>query len=358
MKAVSYEVYKIIDLTNNKIYIGATTEGSGVRFSRHIIRANQGSSYPIHVAIREHKPENFKVEILELCSSLDEMNDRERYWIAKLGSTNPEIGYNGKAGGGIRFQTSETRSKIGDLHRGKISEKRRPILQYTSDGLFLKEYPSITEAELETGIVRSSIIRVLKHRATRPSKKNPYIWLYKDDEVSSEVNPGDYYLNINYQNKVSDNFRKSRTNVVKGDMAKLAVPVAMCDIDGSIIKKYESLAEAHKDTGISTSTIKRYMNDEVYTTKMLESGKATRLWKKLDKNDSDIVAKLNSLKDKGASRNTKVIEQYDLDGNLVAAYKGVCEFMKKQHTEIRTIQKYIEGGIPFRGFYWKIKANR
>ena len=354
MNAISYEVYKITDLTNNKIYIGATTEGSGVRFNRHVARAAQGSSYPIHIAIREHGKENFKLEILQMCDSLDEMNERETYWIAKEGSTNPEIGYNKKAGGGIRFQTSETRRKIGDLHRGKISEKRKSILQYDSDGNFLKEYPSIADAELETAIVRSSIIRVLKKRATRPSKKNPYIWLYKDGEAAATVDPKDYYINLEYKNTVSDKFRSMRVDT-DGDMSKLATPVALCDTEGNILKKYESLSEAHRDTGTSTVTIKKYMTDSEYSAKMVASGKTDKLWKELSKDDPDIVAKLGNIKDKSSDRKTKIIEQYDLNGDLIATYKGVKEFMKEQHTEIRTIQKYIAGGIPFRNSYWKIK---
>ena len=36
----------------------------------------------------------FEKVIIEDCSSLEQMNERERYWIAALSATNPEIGYN------------------------------------------------------------------------------------------------------------------------------------------------------------------------------------------------------------------------------------------------------------------------
>lgn len=348
----SYEVYKIIDLTNNKIYIGATTEGSGLRFHRHVIRAEAGSSYPIHQAILQHGVENFKVEILEFCNSLDHMNEREAYWIAFTGCTNPEIGYNGKAGGGIRFQTEESRSKIGEAHKGKISTKRKTVLQYSSEGNFIREYSSLSLAENMTGISRSSILRVINKKALRPSLKNPYIWIYKVEEVKVKINPEDYYQNLNYKRDLNLEFTQKRI-LTDGDMMKLATPVAQYDLDNNLIAKYESIAEASKKSGVSTTSIRKQVNDPEYINNLKQLSKTKFIWKPCDKNDRDIKELVSSIKTKATKR--KTIEQYDLNGNLINTFNGIVEFMKEFHTEIRTIKNYINMGIPFKGFYWKIK---
>lgn len=355
MKEVnSYEVYKITDLTNNKIYVGATTEGSGLRFRRHITRAEAGSSYPICQAIREHGSKNFKVEILEFCDSLDSMNDREAYWIAFTGCTNPEIGYNGKAGGGIRFQSEESRMKIGDAHRGKISNKRKSLLQYDSEGNFIKEYASLSSAEDQTGICRSSILRVINKKALKPSVKNPYIWIYKtEDIVPYKVNPSDYYQNLDYKRTVNTVFLEKRV-LTDGDMTKLSTPVAQYDLEGNLINKYESISEASKTTGVSSTTIRRQINTPDYINTLKNTSKTKYIWKPCDKNDPDIVELTKDIRNKASNRKTKVISQYDLNGNLVATYNGVVAFMNEFHVEVRTLKNYINSGIPYKGYYWKI----
>ena len=82
-------IYKTTNLINGKIYIGQDFHnkinyiGSGVR---------------LRSAIKHYGKENFIKEILEYCS-LDDLNDRESYWIMYYNSMNPEIGYNLTSGG-------------------------------------------------------------------------------------------------------------------------------------------------------------------------------------------------------------------------------------------------------------------
>ena len=52
-KETTYEVYRLTNSVNNKIYVGATTDGAGARWNRHVQKANAGSDYPFHQAIRE-----------------------------------------------------------------------------------------------------------------------------------------------------------------------------------------------------------------------------------------------------------------------------------------------------------------
>ena len=86
-------IYKITNKLNGKIYIGQSirsVEKSGSYY---------GSGIYIVAAIKKYGKCNFEKAILEHCSSVEELNTREIYWIAELNSTIKNIGYNINAGG-------------------------------------------------------------------------------------------------------------------------------------------------------------------------------------------------------------------------------------------------------------------
>ena len=89
MENENFIIYKLTNTVNNKIYVGGTTDTIDTRFHRHVVRSLKGSEYPLHKAIREYGEEAFEKVIIEDCSSLEQMNERERYWIAALSATNP-----------------------------------------------------------------------------------------------------------------------------------------------------------------------------------------------------------------------------------------------------------------------------
>lgn len=86
-------IYRIINLINNKSYIGQTGSPLNLRFSSHITAAKGPSTTIFHMALNDLGKDHFKIELLEIC---DEENAaaREQYYINKYDSQNPEKGYN------------------------------------------------------------------------------------------------------------------------------------------------------------------------------------------------------------------------------------------------------------------------
>ena len=84
-------IYKVTNKINNKIYVGKKV---GDTFDSNYL----GSGTKIKNAIKEFRIDNFNVELIEWCSTLDILRDRERYWIENLKSRDPNIGYNRKKG--------------------------------------------------------------------------------------------------------------------------------------------------------------------------------------------------------------------------------------------------------------------
>lgn len=104
LKTKTMIIYKITNLVNNKVYIGQTVNsfnqrysGAGVGVERitHLKATNE------HLlrAIGKYGTKNFKVEIIEQCNTVEELNSRETYYIELYDSNNDEKGYN-KLGGG------------------------------------------------------------------------------------------------------------------------------------------------------------------------------------------------------------------------------------------------------------------
>jgi len=97
-------IYKITNKINNKVYIGQS-KNIEQRWKEHIRHSKDEYSRNkphIHCAINKYGKENFNFEVLEECK-FEELDDKERYYIAKYKSNIKGIGYNSTPGGDARY---------------------------------------------------------------------------------------------------------------------------------------------------------------------------------------------------------------------------------------------------------------
>ena len=85
-------VYKVTNNINGKIYVGQHK-------SRVLDESYWGSGVLIRRSQEKYGLENFTIEILEWCSSREDLDSKEIYWIKELNSTDPVVGYNIGFGG-------------------------------------------------------------------------------------------------------------------------------------------------------------------------------------------------------------------------------------------------------------------
>lgn len=133
-------IYKTTNTINNKIYIG---QHQRTTFDKSYF----GSGSLLRKAIEKYGIENFVCELIEECCSFDELNCKEKFYIALYNSNNLEKGYNLTTGGqGIsgykhtietkskikqnnakywknKFLSEETKQKLSLSHKGKITTK-------------------------------------------------------------------------------------------------------------------------------------------------------------------------------------------------------------------------------------------
>ena len=148
-------IYKTTDLTNGKIYIGQHKSdtfvaesyvGSGI-ILRNIKKSLEQSGLSVK--------DRFKTELIEECSSDEELNEREIYWISYYNSMDPSIGYNLHEGGlntiaernGMfgRHQSDESKQKNREYHEGTV---------WITDGNVDKQVkPECVDTYLQNGFV-------------------------------------------------------------------------------------------------------------------------------------------------------------------------------------------------------------
>lgn len=90
-------IYKIVNNIDNKIYIGQSTDIEH-RWCQHRYEINRKIEHPLYCDMRKYGIENFSFEIVEECS-LEDLDEKEKYWIKYYNTTEKEKGYNIELGG-------------------------------------------------------------------------------------------------------------------------------------------------------------------------------------------------------------------------------------------------------------------
>lgn len=226
-------IYKITNNINNKIYVGSDKNNNPNYL---------GSGKLIKLAIKKHGKENFKKEILEVCKTLSDLKQKEKYWIKHLKANKRNIGYNISDGyfGGDTFTNSPnkeiTRRKLSILSKGKnnpmykksIYDLRRETLSEEEVELKIKNHKLKLSLALK-GKSRKNLTTIRNEKynkkevlrrqkqlsekrsenAKKANGRSIKIYVYKNNKLKKEFEsrksfliyynlvPNDYYKNIN-----------------------------------------------------------------------------------------------------------------------------------------------------------------
>jgi group I intron endonuclease len=143
------EIYKIVNLSNNKIYVGQSVShilnhkkyrpyGHEGRFRCHISEAfstKKNQSHYLNNAIRKYGVEDFVVELIECCE-IDDADERETHYIKEFNSLYPN-GYNLKNGGNVFTHSNESKKRVSNgvlnYYKDKKFNKFKDIKQIDDD---------------------------------------------------------------------------------------------------------------------------------------------------------------------------------------------------------------------------------
>lgn len=186
-------VYKITNITNNKIYIGSTVNLKK-RKNNHLrfLRKNKHCNIYLQKSFNKYGEHNFQFQVLEKCSPSN-LVEREQYYIDTL---NPNYNICKIAGSILGIKRSQlTCRKLSISNTGKIQEykhkynnsvshrkKKGKIYQFDKNYKLLKIWDdTITNIANELNMNRTTISESI--RLNRISKE--FIW-----KVESEVSFG------------------------------------------------------------------------------------------------------------------------------------------------------------------------
>lgn len=165
-----YEIYKITNKINGKIYIGITSNGYINRWKQHCTRAlckKEHKKSKFHLAILKYGKEVFNVELIKTAYTYKEASYLERFYIKKYDSF--EQGYNGDLGGYLRFISEDEKERISKKLKGhKVSEETKERIRRARAKQVIKKWSD--EAKKKASETWKEYFKT--HQGNRVGQKN------------------------------------------------------------------------------------------------------------------------------------------------------------------------------------------
>jgi len=205
MQKDNFIIYKAVNTENNMVYIGATTSSINQRKLDHTKKANRGEEGKFYDAISTYNAKAFIWEQIDTASSIDELAQKEKQYILEYNAK--ENGYNSDEGGGFQ----------------------KTVYQYNLDGSLINCYCCLQDAGNAVNAMKQDI-----SRASLSVNK-----LFKG-----------FYWSYNF----TEPFRPDEDIRKKG--------VLQYSLEGYMLAKYVSVAEASRQIGLSKTCISRVCRGE------------------------------------------------------------------------------------------------
>ena len=175
-------IYFIECVKNKKMYIGST-KNFIIRLECHRseLRGGYHGNDFLQRAWKKYGEESFIIGILERVKNIDELLDREQYYIDKI---KPEF----------NLCSDVKRHDFSEYSKKKLSDSRKllfstgqlkpsvehGVIQYSLDGEYINEYKSLTEASRQSKVSEDGIYRCASGKY---KQANGFIWRYNDSKL-------------------------------------------------------------------------------------------------------------------------------------------------------------------------------
>lgn len=223
-------IYKILNTTTKKVYIGQTINYlNRVNKHRYDLRNNKSYCRKLQHSWSKHGESNFIFEVLEECTK-DQLNEKEKYYIELYDSI--VNGYNLEKGGRKGKELSQETKELMSINNPRAWEGKKwgehniskQIHQYTLEGDYIQSFGNAYEAAKVLG-VHNKVIQSSAREGVYNQSAHGFQWSYeKVDNIGKYV--------------------KRKAKVVNSK------PVNMiCPTTGTVLKSFESASEAQQYLG-------------------------------------------------------------------------------------------------------------
>lgn len=206
-------IYLITNKINKKQYVGQTIKTIEMRWKRHCWNCTSiHNDMPVDHAIKKYGKENFTIELLEKCSSQEQLDRQELFWALKL-NTFAKNGYNLKAGNGRGSVSQETRDKLSKSSKGrKVSEETRRKSSESHKGFKMSDETKVKLSLYWKGVPLSKLARDNSLKACAKS----YRFLSPTNEVVDIYNMAKFCRDNNLTPSQMCNVANKKANHHKG----------------------------------------------------------------------------------------------------------------------------------------------
>ena len=299
-------IYTITNKINGKIYIGLTQKTPQERWKMHVNTAYNKNSKDFNAlfkkAIRKYGKDNFIIETIEECNTIEELKEKEIYWIKKLKTyafEEDNWGYNS--------------TKAGDYATN--AKKVYQINIITGD--IVKEFNSIKEGEEQTGA--GDINAVLLRGYGEQPLNSQTTWVYK--YLYDEYIPQEHYEQYGI--------------------------ICQLDLQGKFIKYWFGPKEASIKLNITQGNISSCL-----TGNRKQAGNYQWCYYK------DLQNKINKPYQDTRSYNKKPVNQFDLCNNFIKTWESATAAAKELKIQGSKITAVCKGSRKTTGgFIWKYKED-
>jgi hypothetical protein len=198
---IKWTIYRHIHNESGRSYIGLTKKTMLQRWNSHVVNAKskrgKGCTY-FWNAIRKYGSEAFSHEVLQICSSLEEANTAEQFWIYTYNTTNYFRGFNIAKGGSsvplIKYDNPEYKAKrsmvakaLWDRQEYRAKQLARTDHQAIMASMQTPESRAANKSALNTPESRAKRSAILKEAYTRPEVLQRLSDVTKGRKLSAEV---------------------------------------------------------------------------------------------------------------------------------------------------------------------------
>lgn len=185
-------IYRIMNLINNKVYIGQTINTFNIRYGKNkkegvaaervleVYEKSEQKNRHLYNSLKKYGTDNFKVEILKRGLTVDELNYWEEFYIALYNSTDNRYGYNYKKGG----ENQERVQDYLDVKQSLFDKIQNEKYVDYMDKMLIKLEEKQVNTRLIIDEIRNRRIVIIDER------DETKCWTYKNVIEASEIHTG------------------------------------------------------------------------------------------------------------------------------------------------------------------------
>lgn len=293
-------IYKITNKITKEIYIGQTSNSIEDRFEQHVREAQREMDgkrehFPIfHRSLIKYGVDNFIIELVETCEDSAVAADREIYW--------------------IKYYDSYTRGLNSTMHKQIVNSIGRPILQYSLDGIFIREHNSAKEASEYLGFYAGNIRKACNKKG---GNYKGFQWKWKETITEQTIEKVDEPL-------ITEEKKRGKNG---------GIAINQYGKDGVFVHTYNSIMEASYETSIDDRSIRLVLSGKRKTAGGFQ-------WRRDFEEPPNNLTKPS--KTTSCPRTQRPVIQYDKNNNEIQYYCSINEAALKNNIRAQLIVNVCE----------------